>query len=590
MFIGVATGALCFVVGYLVLSNVVSDFNEVVKHENKLLLKSSQESVNLFREKTYNKLKLGFQSSSELKMIRDSKILAPLISNFAINDIKNFFEGIYQNDKKLEEISLAVLYKGEWQLWQYFSKEFPSGVDIGGGISKDGKNWEFTHLSKSEKVMVRQDILNSKKTPNELFFREINTDKPDGKIIISISKVHNEDLIWVVTYVFSIKELYAEKQKQADFINSFEENLLMSSQRTQEKIQTFKKKLTFDIFVYISIVSMFIFGFVVLFSKRMGQKLLSPLYEMISKLESAGKGNYEKMDTSGIENEVLKITEKFNFMVDEIQRRDSELKAYSDNLESLVELKTSELEKERQKNIQESKLRSIGEMAAGVAHEINNPLTVIIPNVKRIRKYLLSENNINEKVRKSLLTIEKMAKRIEVIVKSVKAFSRNQEEIECEPCNTKDILDFCIDLKLQKLKSSSIEFTIIDESKDACIFVKKVEISQILVNLIGNAEYEILKDQTSTNRFIKVYSYTKDEHLFLEVSNSGPKIDEKIVDQIMEPFYTTKPIGEGAGLGLSISRSIANSFNGDLFVDLTKEFTTFTVKIPLSKIKYNEAI
>ena len=100
---------------------------------------------------------------------------------------------------------------------------------------------------------------------------------------------------------------------------------------------------------------------------------------------------------------------------------------------------------------------------------------------------------------------------------------------------------------------------------------------------MNNAYYEVDKLEEKKERWIKIESYEDESKAIIRVLNGGDKIKEDIVEKIMTPFFTTKPEGEGTGLGLSVSRGIMKSYNGDLEVDLKEESTCFVMTLPLSK-------
>lgn len=249
-------------------------------------------------------------------------------------------------------------------------------------------------------------------------------------------------------------------------------------------------------------------------------------------------------------------------------------------LENLLAKKTKELEEERAKNIQESKLRSIGEIAAGVAHEINNPLSVIKPRAKLIKKILLKENYSDKKVLDGLDLIVEMGERMSEIVSKIKGFSREQSNVEKKVISINQIIESSLNLTKQKFVNRKIDLRLNLAKDMPLVFVKDVEISQVIINVINNALYVVEGQSSDQEKWIQIDSYVKDGNVVTEISNSGPKISPEIVDKIMQPFFTTKPVGEGTGLGLSISSGIIKSMGGLLLVNLDKENTCFVIFLP----------
>jgi signal transduction histidine kinase len=229
-----------------------------------------------------------------------------------------------------------------------------------------------------------------------------------------------------------------------------------------------------------------------------------------------------------------------------------------------------------------SKLASLGEIAAGISHEINNPLAVIIGNAEMLEEWIVEPS---QQTRKALDNIARMGKRITNIIKLMKNLSREDQNNQIEMIEMSSFMEDMKCLINISVKNSCIEMTLdIPSFKDECIMGSSTQLSQVIINMINNAVQAI---ENEDEKWIKVQLVRDPDFLTLEISNSGTKIPKHVREKIFQPFFTTKDPGKGTGLGLSISKTIIEGFQGSLDLDDKSENTTFIIKIP--KIKNAQA-
>ena len=245
-------------------------------------------------------------------------------------------------------------------------------------------------------------------------------------------------------------------------------------------------------------------------------------------------------------------------------------------------LSLEKIEDQRKQVIQAAKLSSLGEMAGGIAHEINNPLTIISASVTALRRSLREKSMLSEQDQKLMLNIERIAKttdRIAKIVNGLKNFSRDTTHDPLIKKSLKEIIHSTLDLCQEKLKTLMID-VIIDEFEDIELECHHVQIEQVLMNLISNAVDAL---QNSAVRIIKISTTMENGHVFLQVRDTGTGVPKAISDKIMQPFFTTKEIGKGTGLGLSISKGIIESHQGKFYLDGDSDETCFVIELPICR-------
>jgi two-component system NtrC family sensor kinase len=275
---------------------------------------------------------------------------------------------------------------------------------------------------------------------------------------------------------------------------------------------------------------------------------------------------------------------------------------------TLMELEKAhaDLKMTQAKIVQQEKMASIGQLAAGVAHEINNPMGFISSNLGTLSKYLermdefirtqsaavekLQDKGIVEEIlgtRKSLkldyiledgrdLIKESLdgAERVRTIVKNMKSFSR-VDEAECKPADINECILSTINIVWNELKYRA---SLIKELGDIPLTkCYPQQINQVIMNLLVNAAHAI-----ENQGEITVRTWHDNESIFASVSDTGCGMVPEVVNRIFEPFFTTKEVGKGTGLGLSITYDIIKAHKGEINVESEPgKGTTFTIRLPV---------
>ena len=255
----------------------------------------------------------------------------------------------------------------------------------------------------------------------------------------------------------------------------------------------------------------------------------------------------------------------------------------------LVARNLSEEELSRAEQMRAAQLASIGELAAGIAHEINNPINGII-NFAQLLLDDLGDNNSTTNA-EILRRIISEGVRIGSIAHKLLDFARGQE-VEFEPVELNQIVDNCLTLIGHQLKKDGIVVEIDISRKLPNVFCSKQQMEQVLLNIFSNARYALNKKYKSADPKKKItVSATRIRHngspyLALTVTDYGTGIEHDLMERLCDPFFSTKPKGEGTGLGLSISHGLIQDNNGFLRVRSEfGEYTSLTVGLPTQHLE-----
>ena len=227
--------------------------------------------------------------------------------------------------------------------------------------------------------------------------------------------------------------------------------------------------------------------------------------------------------------------------------------------------------------VQTSKFASLGEMAGGIAHEINNPLTIIHGNAGAIKELAELPEADLALVRLLAERIEVTTMRISKIIKGLRSFARDGEADPFDSSSVAQIMNEVVDLCRERLHSQKIDFIVDVMPEGLTIECREIQIIQIVMNLMNNARDAISE---LPQKWIKLSVKNSGDFVELSVTDSGQGVPSQILEKIFQPFFTTKELGKGTGLGLSISKGIVESHRGALYLDTFCGNTCFIVRLP----------
>jgi two-component system NtrC family sensor kinase len=226
---------------------------------------------------------------------------------------------------------------------------------------------------------------------------------------------------------------------------------------------------------------------------------------------------------------------------------------------------------------QSSKMAALGEMASGIAHEINNPLAIIQGKLYAVKTMIAEGEFAQDAVNRDFEKIETTVTRIAKIVKGLNLFSRKADQDEMVKAKVSQIIEATFDLCRERFHAQQIKLEC-DTLSDLEIECRPTQISQTLLNLLSNAFDAVIG---LPEKWVKVSINHDSSVARIKVQDSGRGIPEATANKMMQPFFSTKEVGKGTGLGLSISLGIVQEHGGNLFLDQASKNTTLVIELPL---------
>ncbi len=284
-----------------------------------------------------------------------------------------------------------------------------------------------------------------------------------------------------------------------------------------------------------------------------------------------------------------RIEERTRDLQKEIKERiqaETELKELNINLENRVKEELKKRQKQQQLLIQKSKLESMGELSAGIAHEINQPLGGISMGLDNILFKMSLEGVSEEYLKNKFNALFKDIDRIRQIINHVRVFSRDQEIVVSEIVDINEVIHDALSMMSTQYYNQNIHISL-NLSNEKCFTVgNKYRVEQVILNLLSNAKFAVEEKQKMVinrnyTKTISISSFNRGNEVVFEIEDNGIGIPKKNLSNIFDPFFTTKDVEHGTGLGLSISYGIIKEMKGEITVDSqVNKFTRLSVSLP----------
>lgn len=261
-----------------------------------------------------------------------------------------------------------------------------------------------------------------------------------------------------------------------------------------------------------------------------------------------------------------------------LENEDKQPQGFLGTIEDITEIKN-----QQQKLLESSRLSSLGEMAAGIAHEINNPLAIISGAASLLIERMDRDTIRTDEIKSYLEKIDSTSHRIAKIIRGLRAYAREGSNDPMEWTSLETILENTLSLCSEKFKVHGVDLNT-QFDKSLMILCREIQISQVFINLLNNA-YDAVCDSESP--WIQISVVENEIELSIRVTDSGSGVSQLHTNDIMKPFFTTKEVGKGTGLGLSISSSIIEQHGGQLYLDQQSINTSFVVSLPKGSFRHN---
>lgn len=271
--------------------------------------------------------------------------------------------------------------------------------------------------------------------------------------------------------------------------------------------------------------------------------------------------------------------------------------AYADELERIVQKRADELREKDAQIIQSAKMATLGEMATGIAHEINQPLGGISLITQGLLRALHKGKLTNAMLEERLNAINDQIERISKIITHLRIFGRQTPESRTKVHVNRSVLDV-FDFVGQQLKNHNIALDIDLDEKPSYVLADSNRLEQVLLNMITNARDAMDEQEKRVQRLLAtrhppqwavnwekklfIRTYRDSDYVVIAIGDTGGGIPEAIREKIFEPFFTTKEVNKGTGLGLSISYGIIKEYGGDIsLVTEIDRGSTFFIRLPV---------
>jgi signal transduction histidine kinase len=344
-------------------------------------------------------------------------------------------------------------------------------------------------------------------------------------------------------------------------LNTFQTNKLRAVQDQLNETVSFASSATYGLATYLLVT---LLAFTILLRRR----VLQPLRAVLDCVNKVRHGDFSARAPARRQDELGQLAHGFNFMAESLAE------SYA-SLEQKVEERTKQLQDLQQQLIQSAKMSAVGRMLSGMAHELNNPLTVIMGHTELAGRRLIAAGADSAEV-EFMENLHEQGQRCRRIVANLLQFAR-QEPPRLEAVRLNDLVEQALQLREFELKTRNIELIREFDSANTIFCVDRNKIVQIVLNLLNNA-HDAIREEGRPGK-IWVRTSADDKKVRLEFSDNGTGLREP--ERVFDPFYTTKEVGQGTGLGLSVCYGIVEEHAGSIRAENWEQGARFTILLPI---------
>ncbi|MBF0362094.1 MAG: hybrid sensor histidine kinase/response regulator [Oligoflexia bacterium] len=252
-------------------------------------------------------------------------------------------------------------------------------------------------------------------------------------------------------------------------------------------------------------------------------------------------------------------------------------------MEKEIKGRAAEIEKIQKELFMSSKAASIGTLAAGMAHELNNPITIAFGHAMEVEKGFKKLAIENDSIQKSIGGMKQALERMIYIIKDLLTFLNTSAKNDYSALNICELIDSTISIFNEKTINKDIEIVKIFNEHELMVEGNLVQLKEVFLHLFFNAR-DALEGNSSKTKKISVTLMQEGDWINVWVEDNGKKIEEKDRERIFDPFFTTKDVGKGKGLGLSIAKNILKDHGGFINLQNENDHKKFLIKIPIKKV------
>ncbi|HMV56451.1 MAG TPA: ATP-binding protein [Nitrospira sp.] len=309
-------------------------------------------------------------------------------------------------------------------------------------------------------------------------------------------------------------------------------------------------------------------------------RIARPIQVLKTGVEAISRGTYDgPLDVkTGDEFEDLAVA--VHRMADRLQASRIELESLNAELTHRVEEKTAEITRQMRKLELSERLATLGKVASGIAHEINNPLGIILNRIECMEADA-AQSNVPDEVGRDLVTIRTQAERISRVTRSILTFSRGTVSM-LKPLDLNCVARTCVAMAGERMTGLAVRMDLEMAAALSPVMGDRDRLETVLLNVINNAIDAVTasgEQGVVTIRTARV-QINGDEWVQISISDTGPGVPSAIADRIFDPFFTTKPAGQGTGLGLFLSYGIVSDHRGRIEVRNDSVGAVFDIYLP----------